>query len=342
VTTLPVAILGCGMMTGVGLTAEASCAAIRCVIDNFQETRFVAAGGEWIIGSEVPLEEPWRGISKLARLLAGPLRECLDLIPDVPPESIPVLLCVAEEDRPGRLEGLGDPLFFQACELLGVRFHDNSRVIAQGRVGGAVGLHRASRLIHEENFPYVIVAGVDSYLVAGTLRAYDERGRLLTPDNSNGFIPGEAGGALLVAPPGAGGGIVCPGMGFAVERATIESEEPVRGDGLIKAITHALVAAGLTMGDIDYRITDIGGEQYQFKDATLALSRLLRVRKEGFDIWHPADCIGEVGAASLPCMLGVTLVAAQKSYAPGPRPLAHLGNDDGKRVALALTAQGLN
>jgi 3-oxoacyl-[acyl-carrier-protein] synthase-1 len=95
----------------------------------------------------------------------------------------------------------------------------------------------------------------------------------------------------------------------------------------------------LTMGDLDYRITDIGGEQYQFKEAALALSRLLRVRKEEFDIWHPADCIGEVGAASLPCMLGVVLYAAQKGYAPGPRPLAHLGNDDGKRVALALAAQ---
>ena len=67
----PVSILGCGMMTGVGLTAEASCAAIRCAIDNFRETRFIARGGEWIMGSEVPLDEPWRGIPKLARLLAG-------------------------------------------------------------------------------------------------------------------------------------------------------------------------------------------------------------------------------------------------------------------------------
>jgi 3-oxoacyl-[acyl-carrier-protein] synthase-1 len=340
VSTAPVAILGCGMMTGVGLTAAASCAAIRGALDNFQETRFIARGGEWIIGSEVPLEQPWRGIAKLARLLAGPLGECLELIPDVAPERIPLFLCVAEEDRPGRLEGLGDPLFFQACELLGVRFHERSRVIAQGRVGGAVALHYASRLIHEEGFRHVIVAGVDSYLVAGTLRAYDERERLLTPANSNGFIPGEAGGALLVGPAGAGAGIACLGMGFAVERATIESDEPLRADGLTSAIRDALTAAGLTMADLDYRITDIAGEQYQFKEAALAEARLLRQHKGEFDIWHPADCIGEVGAASLPCMLGVALYAATKDYAPGPHPLAHLGNDDGKRVALALAAPG--
>jgi 3-oxoacyl-[acyl-carrier-protein] synthase-1 len=288
----------------------------------------------------VPLEQPWRGIAKLARLLAGPLHECLELIPDVPPERVPVFLCVAEEDRPGRLEGLGDPLFFQACELLGVRFHPKSRVIAQGRVGGAVGLHHASRLIHEESLPYAIVAGVDSYLVGGTLRAYDERDRLLTPANSDGFIPGEAGAALLVGPPGARQGLVCLGMGFAVEHATIESEEPLRADGMTAAIRDALSASGSTLGDLDYRITDIAGEQYQFKEAALAEARLLRQHKEEFDIWHPADCIGEVGAAALPCMLGVALFAAAKGYAPGPRPLAHLANDDGKRVALVLRAQG--
>jgi 3-oxoacyl-[acyl-carrier-protein] synthase-1 len=338
----PVAILGCGMMTGVGLTADASCAAIRCAIDNFQETRFIARGGEWIIGSEVPLEEAWRGIPRLARLLAGPLRECLDQVPDVAPESIPVLLCVAEEDRPGRLDGLGDPLFFQACELLDVRFHERTRIIAQGRVGGAVGLHHASRMIHEHGIRHVIIAGVDSYLTAGTLRAYDERERLLTPDNSNGLIPGEAGAAVLVGLPGAGRGLVCLGMGFAQEHATIESEEPLRADGLRNAIAKGLAAAGLTMGELDYRITDIGGEQYQFKEASLALSQLLRERKEEFDIWHPADCTGEIGAASLPSMLCVSLYAACKGYAPGARILAHLGNDDGKRVALVFSAQGLH
>jgi 3-oxoacyl-[acyl-carrier-protein] synthase I len=340
VTVPPVAILGCGMMTGVGLTAEASCAAIRCAIDNFQETRFIASGGEWIIGSEVPLEEPWRGIPKLARLLAGPLRECLDLVPEVPPESIPVLLCLAEEDRPGRLEGLGDPLFFQACQLLGVRFHDSSRVIAQGRVGGAVGLHHASRLIHEGSFAHVIVAGVDSYLVAATLRAYDERGRLLRPTNSNGFIPGEAGAALLMGPPDAGREMVCNGFGFAVERATIESEEPLRADGMVAALQQALAAAGLTMGQIGYRMADISGEQYAFKEADLAVSRILRDRHAFQDLWHPADCIGETGAAAVPGMLAVVFSAARKGYAAGDPVLAHCGNDDGRRAAIVLSAQG--
>lgn len=340
-TAPTVAIVGAGMMTGVGLTAPASCAAIRCAIDNFTETRFMARGGEWIVGSAVPLEQPWRGQAKLVRLLAGPVRECLDVIPDVPARDVPLLVCLAERERPGRLDGLDNSLFFELQKELGLAFHAESEIFAGGRVAGALALHRARRLLYRTEAPHrhVIVSGADTFLVGPTLMAYDERDRLLTERNSNGFIPGEAGAAVLLSrPKREGAGLHVLGLGFAREAATIESEEPLRGEGLAQAIGAALQDAGSAIEAMDYRITDISGEQYGFKEASLALSRLLRVRKEEFDIWHPADCIGEVGAAALPCMLGVALYAARKRYAPGPAVLAHLGNDDGKRVALVLSA----
>jgi 3-oxoacyl-[acyl-carrier-protein] synthase-1 len=341
-TAPPVAILGAGMMTGVGLTAPASCAAIRCAIDNFTETRFMGRGGAWIIGSAVPLEQPWRGQTKLVKLLAGPVRECLDLIPEGKAEDIPLLVCVAERDRPGRLDGLDNALFFELQRELGLAFHADSEIFAEGRVGGAIALRRARQLLYRSQAPHqhVIVSGVDTFLVDPTLMAYDERDRLLTARNSDGFIPGEAGAAVLLGRPRreVDGDLLCTGLGFATERATIESEEPLRADGLVKAISAALAEADTTIAAIDFRITDVSGEQYGFREASLALSRLLRVRKEEFDIWHPADCIGEVGAAALPCMLAVALAAVRKGYAPGPAMLCHLGNDDGKRTALLVSA----
>ena len=104
------AIMGSGMVSGVGLSAPASCAAIRCAISNFQETRFMDSGGEWIIGSSVPLEQPWRGISKLAKMLASVLRECIACEPTVNIKAVPILLCLAEEDRPGRLHDLNNQI----------------------------------------------------------------------------------------------------------------------------------------------------------------------------------------------------------------------------------------
>lgn len=93
------------------------------------------------------------------------------------------------------------------------------------------------------------------------------------------------------------------------------------------------------MADLHYRITDISGEQYGFKEASLALTRILRDRKEEFDIWHPADCIGEVGAAIGPVVLAVLHAAMQKGYSPGKSALAHLANDQGKRAAMTVTYQ---
>ncbi len=345
-TVPPVAIVAAGMMTGVGLTWASSCAAIRCAIDNFQETRFMGAGGEWIVGSEVPLGQPYRGLAKLAKLAAGPLRECLEAVPGVSPERIPLFLCIAEQERPGRLNGLEDELLADVEAELGVKFDpERSGLIARGRVGGVHAVQHTRKLLHSgaDAPSHVLIAGVDSYLVGPTLTALAETDRLLSAANSDGFVPGEAGAAMLLTRSEYAGdaSLSCLGIGFGSEEATILSEDkPLRADGLAAAIRAALDEAGLTMGAVDYRLSDVNGEQYGFKEAALAMTRLLRDRKEEFDIWHPADCIGEVGAAALPCMIGVELAAVRKRYAPGRLALHHLGADGVRRGALLVAAGG--
>lgn len=345
----PIAILASGMVTGVGLSAPASCAAIRCGIDNFTETRFMDNGGEWIIGSQVPLERPWRGMSKLVHMAVPAIRECLAQTDGARTETIPLLLCVAEEERPGRMPGLNDALFLAIQDELGMRFHPGSGTIPRGHVAGALAMIEARRLLYEERARYCIIAGVDSLLVASTLAAYQEQNRLLTSNNSNGFIPGEAGCAVLVGLPGENSRgkekeLLCLGIGAGHEEATLESEKPLRADGLVQAFRAAFAEAGCSIADVDYRITDANGEQYWFKEAALAVARTLRVRKELFEIWHPVDCIGEIGAAVGPCALGIALTAARKNYAPGANPLCHFGCDHGERLALVFSGAngGLN
>jgi 3-oxoacyl-[acyl-carrier-protein] synthase-1 len=335
----PIAILATGMVTGVGLNAPASCAAIRCGLTNFAETRFMDSTGEWIVGSEVPLEKPWRGRAKLVHMVAPAIQECLDAANEGQADQIPLLLCVAEKTRPGRLEGLDDKLLDEVQSELGVIFHSSSHIIPEGRVGGALAIKEAEEILYQRHLPYCVVAGADSYLVAGTLTEYENRERILTPANSNGFIPGEAGAAVLLGTPSYNSNhkLIIPGIGFGTETATIESEEPLRADGLVQAIKESLTDSNLKMADLDYRITDISGEQYGFKEASLALTRILRDRKEEFDIWHPADCIGEVGASIGPVMLAVLSAALQKNYSPGRSALAHFANDEGRRAAMTVT-----
>jgi 3-oxoacyl-[acyl-carrier-protein] synthase-1 len=341
----PVAILASGMVTAVGLDAPSSCAAIRCGIDGFSQTRFTDKGGEWIIGAQAPLDQPWRGLPKLVHMVVPAIRECLAFAGQVRQQEIPLILCVAEKERPGRLEGLDDELFETVQIELGFRFHPSSGTLAKGRVGGAIALQMAQRIIHEQSRPLCMIAGVDTFLVAATLAVYEEKSRLLTRQNSNGFIPGEAGGAVLVGPAGNSNEpeLRCLGIGTGQERATVDSEEPLRGDGLVQAIKAAFDTTGCLIDDLDYRITDSNGEQYWFKEATLALDRILRKRKELFEIWHPADCLGEIGAAIGPCVTAIALQAARRNYAFGRGPLCHFSAENSERLAVVLNyARGRN
>jgi len=339
-TAQPIAIKNTGLVTSVGLTAAATCAAIRAKISNPTETRFIDSGGEWIMAHQVALEKPWRGRTKLTKMAAMAIAECLEGIPREGWPELPLLLCVAERERPGRFDGLDDQLFSEIQEDLHTRFAPDSAIVAHGRVSVAIALVQARKLIQEGGHALVLIAAADSLLTWPTLSVYERAERLLTPRNSNGFIPGEAAGALLIGTPAGKGELLCAGIGFASEKAHIDSGEPLRANGLSTAIKGALAEAGCALHDLDYRVTDISGEQYYFKEAALAMSRVLRQRKEEFDLWHPAESIGEAGATAGIAAVAVAGAAARKAYAPGPGILAQLANDAGQRAAAVLHFRG--
>jgi 3-oxoacyl-[acyl-carrier-protein] synthase-1 len=331
----PLVILKTGLVTSVGLSAPAACAAIRAKIRNPTQTRFVDASGERMMAHEVPLEQPWRGRAKLARMAAMAIEECLVEVPPDEWSGIPLLLCLAESDRPGRLEGLEERLFSEIQDELGRQFGAQSRLIPEGRVSIGTALQQARVLLAAGDCERVVIAATDSLITWPTLREFQRDSRLLSPGNSNGFMAGEGAGALLLAAPAsAADRLWVQGLGFAREHSTVLSGEPLRADGLTAAIKQSLSEADCRLHDLDFRITDLSGEQYYFKEATIALSRILRVRKEEFDIWHPAECIGEAGALAGLATLVVAEAACRKGYRSGPGVLCHAGNDAGERTAI--------
>jgi 3-oxoacyl-[acyl-carrier-protein] synthase-1 len=328
------AVLKTGLVTAVGLTAPAACAAIRAKITNPTQTRFLDRGAQWITGYSVPFAE--RGQGKLEKMAASAAAQCLADIPKEEWSAVPLLLCVAEQTRPGREQGFDEQLHRSIEQRLDTRFAATA-IIAKGRTSIGTALLEARRLIFERNAQHVLIVAADSLLEWPTLGAYERASRVLTPDNSNGFIPGEAAAAILVGRPSGRPELLCAGVGFGTESATLDSGLPLRADGLVAAIRGALAEAGCALHDIDLRIADVSGEQYYFKEAALALTRILRQRKEELDIWHAAECTGEVGAAAGPIALAVADAACRKAYAPGPAILLHASNDDGERMAAVLS-----
>ena len=336
----PIAILGTGLVTSVGLTAPACGCAFRAKISSPFETRFIDSMGAWIMAHQVSLDRPSSGLTKLAKMAALAVEEALQDLAKDQWHRLPLLLCVAEAERPGRMEGLDDQLLALVQSELNVTFARGSALVPHGRVGVAVALAQARAMLESTKVPWVLIVSADSLLSWATLSHYEREDRLLTEANSNGFMPGEGAGALWVgAVEGRSSQLQCTGIGFGRELAAIDSGAPLRADGLSQAIKASLVEAGRQLHDMDFRITDNSGEQFYFKEASLALSRILRERKEAFDIWHPAEFTGETGAASGVAVIAMALEACRKRYAPGPKVLAHWSNDGGQRAAVALEFQ---
>jgi 3-oxoacyl-[acyl-carrier-protein] synthase I len=333
----PLAVLGTGLVTSVGATAAATCSAFRAKATNPLETPFIDAHGAWIMAHQVEMTPPCKGLDKLSRMACWAIEEALNLLDQKLWGDLPLLLCVAEADRPGRQDGLDDKLLSLIQDQLKTTFAPASALVPHGRVGLAVALAQARTLIESGRVPGVLLVGVDSLISWATLSRYEQQDRLLTEANSDGFMPGEAAGALWVGPSSrTTPQLLCTGIGFGKERAPLDSGQPCRADGLTQAIRACLEEAGRALHELDWRITDNSGETYYFKESSLALTRLLRQDKESFDLWHPAECTGECGAAT-----GFTVVAAardatEKAYAPGSRVLAHWSNDAGQRAAITL------
>lgn len=335
---MSVSITASGLVTAVGFNAEATLAAIRGGISGLKpENIWDYESGEYIAGARVPLPQWWESVDKLADLLAPAVLACWQAAAPLQPEDIPVFIGLAGGDRPRR----SPMLERQLLELLNQRLEDRlsreSRTIARPQVSAIVGVAAAERLFAEGRARACIIAGVDSFLDRLVAAEYFRRRRLLSPSNSNGFSPGEAGTAVLVQPTASApaGSLEILGIGFGRETGPIESDEPLLGDGLTGAVRDALRAAGLRIVDAAYRITDLNGEQYKFKEAMIALTRNGpgAVWPRLFELWHPIEYVGEVGAAIGPLVLALALHAGRHDYAPGPVALCHFSSDDGERAA---------
>ncbi len=335
----PFGILSIGMVTGVGLSASASCAAVRAGINGFRETGFDIEG-QRLLGCQVPLEDATASRSKLLKMAGMAVSECLSGAGLKVASDIPVLLCLSELNRPGRHEGLDETFFMDLCRGLGLSspVEPERMMIQKGSVGGVWAVSQAEKTLLR-NRSEVLLVGVDSYLTPKTLASLWKERRLLCEQNSDGFIPGEAAAAVLLSSRKRDSALFCQGIGLGKERAAFGTGQPIRADGLVQAVKSCFSIAKTSYKTLDYRIVDLNGEYYRFKEASLLLTRTMRERKEEFDIWTPLDCVGEIGAAMVPFFVGVAWMAARKGYAPGSGVLCHFCGDGEDRAAMIFRGQ---
>ncbi len=340
-TAVPLAMRGPSLVCSVGLSAAAACAAIRAKLADPQPSGFTLANGTPVLAHRVSLEQPLRGVARLAAMAALAIDETLGACGLQPPaiSGMPLLLCTSEMARPGRPAELDAGLLSAVQDVLGVRFSPGSGIVPHGRVAGLLALASARAMIAAGECDAVLVAGTDSLVTWPAIRALIDDDRLLLPDNSNGLMVGEGAGAVLVTRDTGAGSLWLRGAATATEAATVLSEAPLRAEGLSAAIAAATADAGISAHEVELRIADVSGEQYFFKEASLAMSRLMRRKRPDTDLWHPAESIGDCGAAAAFAGIAVAHDSSLHGYRPAGPVLIHGSADGPRRAAVVVTAE---
>jgi len=334
-------IQSAGMVCASGFDVASACAAMRASIARFEELPYLDSQGEAIIGACVPeLDSKLDRPERLVEMLSVALADCLAGVAKLQTEKVPLLVGLAEPERPGGGADLGITLLTRIQDKLGLKFHPKlSRAIASGHTSGFDGLRFARELLRSPQIPYCLVCATDSYLHADSLRWLEQAQRLKTPSHSDGIIPGEAAAALLISAARGERTAEILGLGFGEEKSSILSEKPLLGLGLTDAVRDALSDAGLQLHHMNCRFSDVTGEQYGFKEQSLMVSRLLRQRPRELPIIHAADRIGDTGAAAGLIHLIMARQGFLKGYGPGTRAIACGSAVGGARAAAVIQSE---
>ena len=318
----PAEIRSIGMVTPVGLSAPQTAASVRAGIGRLSESYISDRFGDPLIMGLAdeeqlpPLVEALedRRLStrheRLARLAGQALVEALGGLPNQP---VPLLLGIAEARSEAR-HPVGTELLEILSTQAGRKFDvSRSRTYPLGRAAGLVALDDALTLIDRREAEYVLVGAVDSYLDTGLLEALDREGRLKAGALPDGFVPGEGAAFVLVAAAGAGRRqkseclARISGIGRGRETGHIYSQESHRGEGLAAAFRALFDAVPLEgpANRIECVFSGLNGESFWAKEWGVAKIRSADRFREQFRVEHPADCMGDPGAALGLVMLGL-------------------------------------
>ncbi len=333
-----VGVLAVAMRTPVGVDAIETSSSVRAGVARFGECAWLDAGRQAMVVAKVEdgaqeeiAQRHALGSSacerRLLRLASGPLRELRHAAGSRRPRAF-----IAIPDR------LGDAptLLTELCGILGPV--GGFVPVREGRAGGLSAVAAAARAIRNGEAELAIAGGVDSYIDLRTLAELDRERRLRSDANRDGFIPGEAAAFLLLGMRGAGTPLALLGAdGIGHEPGHLGSPEPYRGDGLSGTLARLFEASPATR--VRESWSTMNGESHWAKEWGIAGIRHRQRFVDGHALHHPADCLGDTGAASGAVIAG--LAALRLSRRPDIGTMLLLASaDHGPRTALLMQPVG--
>lgn len=335
-----IAIIGCGGRTALGFDRVSTAAAVRAGIPALAEHPYMIDrfGNPMRVARDLGLDPLLAGARRLVDLALPAAHEALRPIQGQQGLSPVRLLVCTGEPRPGQSESFAAVLVEALREALGPRIGTVAH-LARGHAGGLLALALGAQAIREGRTQLALVGGVDSYLHPETLEWLDDLEQLHSEQNLYGFCPGEAAGFVLLASSdlarsaGIRPLLDLAGVGYGRETNLIKTEGICLGEGLSDAFR---MAAPPESPKVDRILCDMNGERYRGNEYGFAAIRNPTLFRNAADFETPADCWGDIGAASGPLFVCLAAEAEARNYAKGPQTLVWASSEQGLRAAALL------
>lgn len=335
----PALVTGIGAVTPLGRNAWTSAAAARAGACGFREHPYlIDTGGEPVRVAAVHLDEELQGVERLGRLLTMAIDEALQAAPDLMQIEFFVGMPPPRPGIPGTLPAVLREIVVRRYGRRVAAVHG----LASGHASSLLGMKDALRAVATGAASACIVAGVDSYLDAETLEWIEQCDQLHGGgplNNAWGFIPGEAAAAVLLEARASSRPLLAElvSVGAGMETKLIKTDTVCIAEGLTQAFREALRALG--PGDIiDNVYCDLNGEAYRADEYGFTVLRTKESFRAATEFVAPADCWGDVGAASGPLHMLLAIAASMKGTAKGPLSMIWASSEGGDRAAAILRA----
>jgi 3-oxoacyl-[acyl-carrier-protein] synthase I len=330
-------VAGIGMVTAIGDDTHNTIVALAAGARRVRRAQLCDLAGERISGAfAFPVRSEHEGFARASVLAWPALVECLEeLTPTRGPTAL--IACTplpwGPRSGPGAAPGTPPhdnwPLVLDALaneiETRGSPVPEELRIlIRRGHAGGFLALRAAAQLFERGEAAQAVIVGLDTHGEPATLEHLDRMGLLKSRRTPHGFLPGEA-AAVLCVRPGAGrerGPVL---RSIAVE---VETAAPSTPRAMTAAVEQAIASWGGEAASIGAVAIDLNGEADRQREWCHAATTTIYKKQATPVLLHPADRLGDIGAASVPLLVGV-VVSAQT---PGPA-LVVASSRDGLRGA---------
>ena len=348
-----VVITGIGLVTSVGHSAAQALTSLRAGIARFVEmpeyepiVRDPAVHfPEPVTGSPVSgLTDGLVGIERLFALAVPALGEaCSDAgLGDHDLEKTSLLVTGGE--RPdiavgSRVATVFAPRLASRVSKANVTLTD---YLPAGSAGFLLALRKGVDLLGQGVCRQSVIGGVDSWLDPASLAWLDERRRLKSLSSIDAFIPGEAAGFVVVELSSNAqrrkvriyGKI--SDVSSAVEKHTISAETVCTGDALATCLKSAVADLEKRGTTAPMAYCDMNGESYRASEWAYACVKSFQGRHAVPQVFHPADCIGDVGSSMGPILIGLAVCKTGTNPVQSAPAIVWCSSDGGLRAACGV------